>query len=33
VYWKNAVRETFITAASGLSIGNPNVCTGLGRPL
>ncbi len=32
-HWKNAVRETFLTAANGLSIGNPNVCTGLGRPL
>lgn len=32
-YWKTAVRQTFTTAANGLSIGNPNVCTGLGRPL
>nr|BFD42368.1 PstS family phosphate ABC transporter substrate-binding protein [Pseudomonas sp. FFPRI_1] len=31
--WKNAVRDTFLNADSALSIGNPNVCNGIGRPL
>jgi ABC-type phosphate transport system substrate-binding protein len=31
--WKTALRSTFLTATSGLSIGNPSVCNGIGRPL
>ena len=31
--WKTAVRETFVTASSGLSIGNSSVCNQIGRPL
>ncbi|MFJ7141416.1 substrate-binding domain-containing protein [Pseudomonas protegens] len=31
--WKAAIRSTFLTPASALSIGNPNVCNGIGRPL
>ncbi|KAA0942636.1 MULTISPECIES: substrate-binding domain-containing protein [unclassified Pseudomonas] len=31
--WKDAVRETFITAASDLSIGKSNTCNAIGRPL
>jgi ABC-type phosphate transport system substrate-binding protein len=31
--WKQAVRESFITATSALSIGNTNVCNAIGRPL
>ncbi len=31
--WKTAIRTTFLTAANTLSIGNPNVCNGIGRPL
>ena len=31
--WKTAIRETFYTASSGLSIGNTSVCNQIGRPL
>lgn len=31
--WKQAVRDNFLTAASGLSIGNTNTCNAIGRPL
>jgi phosphate transport system substrate-binding protein len=31
--WKTAIRNNFITASSGLSIGNTSVCNGIGRPL
>jgi len=31
--WKTAVRNNFVTASSGLSIGNTSVCNGIGRPL
>lgn len=31
--WKTAIRTTFLTASNTLSIGNPNVCNGIGRPL
>ncbi|MET3458239.1 substrate-binding domain-containing protein [Pseudomonas kilonensis] len=31
--WKLAVRNTFLTATSAQSIGNTNVCNGIGRPL
>jgi ABC-type phosphate transport system substrate-binding protein len=31
--WKQAVRDNFLTAASGLSIGNTSVCNAIGRPL
>ncbi|MGF6098857.1 substrate-binding domain-containing protein [Pseudomonas sp. 18175] len=31
--WKTAVRETFVTASNGLSIGNTSVCNAIGRPL
>ncbi|WP_434657992.1 substrate-binding domain-containing protein [Pseudomonas sp. R3-56] len=33
VAWKAAIRNSFLTAADTLSIGNPNVCNGIGRPL
>lgn len=33
VAWKAAIRNTFLTATDTLSIGNPNVCNGIGRPL
>ena len=31
--WKTAIRTTFVTASNTLSIGNTNVCNGIGRPL
>jgi ABC-type phosphate transport system substrate-binding protein len=31
--WKTAVTNNFLNATSSLSIGNPNVCNGIGRPL
>ncbi|QJI28842.1 protein disulfide reductase [Pseudomonas sp. ADAK18] len=31
--WKTAVRDTFVTASNGLSIGNTSVCNAIGRPL
>ncbi|OOG83762.1 alkaline phosphatase [Pseudomonas sp. A25(2017)] len=31
--WKNAIRGSFVTATNTLSIGNTNVCNGIGRPL
>ncbi|AZC26919.1 MULTISPECIES: substrate-binding domain-containing protein [Pseudomonas] len=31
--WKTAVRDAFLTPTSPLSIGNANVCNGIGRPL
>ncbi|WP_030131574.1 substrate-binding domain-containing protein [Pseudomonas sp. QTF5] len=31
--WKTTVRSSFLTATNALSIGNPNVCNGIGRPL
>ncbi|MCE4053108.1 substrate-binding domain-containing protein [Pseudomonas sp. Au-Pse12] len=31
--WKTAVRDSFVTASSGLSIGNTSVCNAIGRPL
>ncbi|WP_377707727.1 substrate-binding domain-containing protein [Pseudomonas protegens] len=31
--WKTAVRDSFVTASSGLSIGNASVCNAIGRPL
>ncbi|CRM45100.1 MULTISPECIES: substrate-binding domain-containing protein [Pseudomonas] len=31
--WKATVRASFLTASSALSIGNTNVCNGIGRPL
>jgi phosphate transport system substrate-binding protein len=31
--WKTAVRNSFVTASSGLSIGNTSVCNAIGRPL
>ena len=31
--WKNAIRGSFLTASNALSIGNTNVCNGIGRPL
>jgi len=31
--WKQAVRDNFVAAASGLSIGNTSVCNAIGRPL
>lgn len=31
--WKTAVRDTFLTASSGQSIGNTSVCNAIGRPL
>lgn len=31
--WKQAVRSSFLTATNALSIGNTNVCNGIGRPL
>ncbi|MBT2372648.1 substrate-binding domain-containing protein [Pseudomonas fluorescens] len=31
--WKTAVRDTFVTATNGLSIGNTSVCNAIGRPL
>ena len=31
--WKAAVRASFLTATNALSIGNTNVCNGIGRPL
>ncbi len=31
--WKVAVRSSFLSATNALSIGNPNVCNGIGRPL
>ncbi|MGY2378251.1 substrate-binding domain-containing protein [Pseudomonas sp. SDO524_S393] len=31
--WKAAVRASFVTASNALSIGNTNVCNGIGRPL
>ncbi|MGX0890008.1 phosphate transport system substrate-binding protein [Pseudomonas sp. ADAK2 TE3594] len=31
--WKQAVRDNFVTASSGLSIGNTSVCNAIGRPL
>ncbi|MDO7898807.1 substrate-binding domain-containing protein [Pseudomonas citrulli] len=31
--WKSAVRGSFLTATSAQSIGNANVCNGIGRPL
>ncbi|BDB19152.1 alkaline phosphatase L [Pseudomonas sp. CYM-20-01] len=31
--WKTAVRDTFVTASNGLSIGNTSVCNQIGRPL
>ncbi|MEC5319227.1 substrate-binding domain-containing protein [Brenneria populi subsp. brevivirga] len=30
--WKQAIFDTFWDAGSDLSIGNPNVCNGIGRP-
>ncbi|MGU9805779.1 UNVERIFIED_CONTAM: substrate-binding domain-containing protein [Pseudomonas sp. CM11] len=31
--WKSAIRGSFLTASNALSIGNTNVCNGVGRPL
>ncbi|WP_210639095.1 MULTISPECIES: substrate-binding domain-containing protein [unclassified Pseudomonas] len=31
--WKNAIRGSFLTTTSAQSIGNTNVCNGIGRPL
>ncbi|PYY82279.1 protein disulfide reductase [Pseudomonas sp. TKO26] len=31
--WKTAIRNSFVTASSGLSIGNTSVCNAIGRPL
>lgn len=31
--WKQAVRSSFVTSTNTLSIGNVNVCNGIGRPL
>ncbi|AUG07164.1 substrate-binding domain-containing protein [Pseudomonas sp. S09G 359] len=31
--WKVAIRGSFLTASNALSIGNTNVCNGIGRPL
>ncbi|KHK66384.1 MULTISPECIES: substrate-binding domain-containing protein [Pseudomonas] len=31
--WKTAIRESFVTASNGLSIGNTSVCNNIGRPL
>ncbi|MCK6190602.1 MULTISPECIES: substrate-binding domain-containing protein [unclassified Pseudomonas] len=31
--WKATVRASFLTASNALSIGNTNVCNGIGRPL
>ena len=31
--WKTAIRDSFVTASSGLSIGNASVCNAIGRPL
>jgi ABC-type phosphate transport system substrate-binding protein len=31
--WKTAINDNFLTASSALSIGNANVCNGIGRPL
>ncbi|MCS4250134.1 substrate-binding domain-containing protein [Pseudomonas sp. BIGb0164] len=31
--WKAAIRGSFLTASNALSIGNTNVCNGIGRPL
>ncbi|MCE6978426.1 protein disulfide reductase [Pseudomonas frederiksbergensis] len=31
--WKVAIRASFLTATSALSIGNTNVCNAIGRPL
>lgn len=31
--WKIAIRGSFLTATNALSIGNTNVCNGIGRPL
>ncbi|WP_434568445.1 substrate-binding domain-containing protein [Pseudomonas sp. Z3-8] len=31
--WKTAIRESFVTASNGLSIGNTNTCNAIGRPL
>lgn len=31
--WKTAIRSSFVTATNALSIGNTNVCNGIGRPL
>jgi ABC-type phosphate transport system substrate-binding protein len=31
--WKLAIRNTFWTTTNLLSVGNPNVCNGIGRPL
>ena len=30
---KTFIRSSFLTASNGLSVGNPNVCNGIGRPL
>ncbi|HCE6869330.1 TPA: protein disulfide reductase, partial [Pseudomonas aeruginosa] len=32
-WWKVAVRQAFVVLTSNLSIGNPDVCNGIGRPL
>ena len=32
-YWKLAVRQSFLPSTNNLSIGNPSVCNGIGRPL
>ncbi|CAI8829085.1 Phosphate-binding protein [Pseudomonas marginalis] len=31
--WKAIIRASFLTASNALSIGNTNVCNGIGRPL
>ncbi|AMZ70158.1 MULTISPECIES: substrate-binding domain-containing protein [Pseudomonas] len=31
--WKTAIRDSFVTASNGLSIGNTSVCNAIGRPL
>lgn len=31
--WKDAVRETFLTASSAQSVGNTSICNNIGRPL
>ncbi|TFY88577.1 protein disulfide reductase [Pseudomonas nabeulensis] len=31
--WKTAINDNFLTASSPLSIGNPDVCNTIGRPL
>lgn len=31
--WKSAIRGSFLTATNAQSIGNTNVCNGIGRPL